>query len=97
MPLRYRHVRLPEARAEASVRVAHWAREHLGDDGGVSVGVSGSECGHAACGGNDTIMLLLRAGEPPVRVKIAKPIEMVTQTEVADALTSAKLAWLADS
>ena len=97
MPLRYRHVRRPEARTEASVRVAHWVREHIGDDDGVSVGVSGSEFGHAACGGNDTIILLLRAGEAPVRVKVAKPIEMVTQTEVADALTSAKLAWLAAS
>jgi hypothetical protein len=30
----------------------------------------------------------MRAGEPPVRVKIAKPIEMVTQAEVTDALMS---------
>jgi hypothetical protein len=97
MPLRYRHFRRPDIGAEASVRVAHWVRGHIGDDAGVSVGVSGSECGHAACGGNDTIIVLMRAGEPPVRVKIAKPIETVTQTEVADALTSAELSWLAAS
>jgi hypothetical protein len=95
MPLRYRHFRRPDVRAEASVRVAHWVRRYIGDDAGVSVGVSGSECGHAACGGNDTIILLMRAGEPAVRVKIAKPIETVTQGEVADALTSATHSRLA--
>jgi hypothetical protein len=93
MPLRYKHSRRPEIRAEVSVRVAQWVRERIGDDEGVAVGVSGNECGHAACGGNDTIILLMRAGEPPVRVKIAKSIEMVTQAEVADALASAKLPW----
>jgi hypothetical protein len=77
--------------------VAHWVRGHIGDADGISVGVSGSECGHAACGGNDTIILLMRAGEPPVRVKIAKPIEMVTQAEVADALMSTRLSRLAAS
>jgi hypothetical protein len=93
MPLRYKYSRRPQIRAEASVRVARWVRERIGDDDGVAVGVSGSECGHAACGGNDTIILLMRAGEPPVRVKIGKSIETVTQAEVADALTSAKLPW----
>ena len=97
MPLRYKYSRQPEVRAEASVRVAHWVRGHIGDADGISVGVSGSECGHAACGGNDTIILLMRAGEPPVRVKIAKPIEMVTQAEVADALMSTRLSRLAAS
>ena len=95
MPLRYKYSRRPEVRAEASVRVAHWVRGHIGDADGISVGVSGSECGHAACGGNDTIILLMRAG--PVRVKIAKPIEMVTQAEVADALMSTRLSRLAAS
>ena len=99
MPLRYKYSRRPEVRAEASVRVAHWVRGHIGDADGVSVGVTSSECGHAACGGNDTIkiILLMRAGEPPVRVKIAKPIEMVTQAEVADALMSTRLSRLAAS
>jgi hypothetical protein len=97
MPLRYKHFRRPEARTEASLRVAHWVRGYIADDGGISVGVSGSACGHAACGGSDTIIVLMRVGEPPVRVKIEKPIEMVTQAEVADALTSASLSWLAAS
>jgi hypothetical protein len=97
MPLRYKHLKRPDVRAEASVRVALWVRGHIGNAEGVSVGVSGNECGHAACGGNHTIIVLMRPGEAPIRVKIAKPIEMVTQAEVAEALVSAKLSWLAAS
>jgi hypothetical protein len=88
MPLRYKGSRRPDPRSEASVRVAQWVRECIGDDKGIAVGVSGSECGHAGCAGNDTIILLMRAGEQPVRVKIARPIEMVVQTEIVDALSS---------
>jgi hypothetical protein len=88
MPLRYKGSRRPDPRSEASIRVAQWVREYIGDDKGIAVGVSGSECGHAGCAGNDTIILLMRAGEQPVRVKIARPIEMVVQTEIVDALSS---------
>jgi hypothetical protein len=88
MSLRYKGFRRPDLRADAGVKVAQWVRDHLGDDLGFAVGVSGSECGHAACAGNDTIILLMRPGEPPVRIKIAKPIEMVRQAEIADVLRS---------
>ena len=82
MPLRYKGSRRPDPRSEASIRVAQWVREYIGDDKGIAVGVSGSECGHAGCAGNDTIILLMRAGEQP------RPIEMVVQTEIVDALSS---------
>jgi hypothetical protein len=98
MPLRYKKLLQPSVRPDASVRVAQWVRDYIGD-GGISVGVSGSACGHAACVGSDTIIVLMRAGELPVRVKIAKPLEAVTQAEIAGVLKSvfAELAASGDS
>jgi hypothetical protein len=88
MPLRYKKLLQPSVRPDASVRVAQWVRDYIGDDEGISVGVSGSACGHAACVGSDTIIVLMRTGELPVRVKIAKPLEAVTQAEITGVLKS---------
>ncbi len=88
MPLRYKGFRRPDLRADAGVKVAQWVRDHLGDDSGFAVGVCGSACGPAACAGNDPLLRLMRPGEPPVRIKIAKPIEIVRQAEIADVLRS---------
>jgi hypothetical protein len=98
MPLRYKKLLQPSVRPDASVRVAQWVRDYVGDED-ISVGVSGSACGHAACVGSDTIIVLMRAGELPVRVKIAKPLEAVTQAEIAGVLKSvfAELAASGDS
>jgi len=88
MALRYKQSQRTELRAEASARVMRWMHALLGDDETTAVSISGSECGHAACGGNETIILLMRAGEPTIRVKIAKSLETVTQAEIAEALTT---------
>jgi hypothetical protein len=88
MPLRYKKFRRPSAGPDASIRVARWVREFIDNDEGFSVSVSASACGHAACAGDDTIIVLMRAGELPVRVKIAKPIETVTQAEIVGVLKS---------
>ena len=89
MALRYKHSKSAELRAEASARVLRWVLALVRDeDTSTAVTVSSSECGHAACGGNETIILLTRAAKPVTRVKIAKPLETVTQAEIADALAS---------
>ena len=44
--------------------------------------------GHAARGGNETIIFLVRAGEPATRLKLEKPVETVTQAEIADVFAS---------
>jgi hypothetical protein len=89
MALRYKHSKSAVLRTEASARVLRWVLALVRDaETSTAVTVSSSECGHAACGGNETIVLLTRAGKPATKVKIAKPLESVTQAEIADALAS---------
>jgi hypothetical protein len=88
MALRYKHSRSAELRAEAIARVMRWVLAAISDEKKTAINVSGNECGHAACGASDTIILLRRAGEQTIRLKIAKPIETVTQAEIADAFAS---------
>ncbi len=57
MPLRYRKFRQPSVQSDARIRVAQWVRGFIGDRG-ISVEVSGNDCGHDACGGSDTIIVL---------------------------------------
>jgi hypothetical protein len=88
MALRYKHSRSAELRAEASGRALRWVLALVSDEETTTaVSISGSECGHAACGANDTTVLLMRAGER-ARFKISKPLEAVTQAEIADTLAS---------
>jgi hypothetical protein len=89
MALRYKHSKSAEFRAQATARVMQWVLALVSEEKATTVvGISGSECGHAACGGNETIILLTRAGEPTTRVKIARSLETVTRAEIADALAS---------
>jgi hypothetical protein len=88
MALRYRHSKSAGLRAEATARVMQWVLALVSDERKTAVTIGGSECGHAACGGNETVIFLTRAGEPATTLKIGKPIETVTQAEIADALTS---------
>jgi hypothetical protein len=90
MTLRYKHAtRGAELRAQASARVMQWVLALLSQgETMTAVTISSSECGHAACGGNEIIILLTRADEPTIRLKIAKSLETVTQAEIADALAS---------
>lgn len=88
MALRYKHLKSARLRAEATARVMQWMLALVSEEKKTAVTISGSECGHTACGGSETVIFLMRAGEPTTRLKIAKPIETVTQAEIADALTS---------
>ena len=58
------------------------------DDTAVSVSVSVSErdCGDPGCGGTRTIVLMMHPGRATEAVKIDKPLEQVTQSDLADAL-----------
>jgi hypothetical protein len=86
MALRYGHARNVERRDEAVARVVAWVCAILGDDVETSaVSIGRNECCHGACGGNETTILLMRAGEAVIRLEIAKSLEAVTQAEVADA------------
>ena len=88
MALRYKHSKSAEPRAAAIASVMRWVLALLTDERKTAISISGSECGHAACGGSETIILLMHEGEPAIRLKIEKPVETVTQAEIADALAS---------
>lgn len=89
MALRYRHSRSAELRAQATARVMQWVLALVSEEEvTTAVSIGSSECGHAACGGNETVILLTRAGDEPTTVRIARSLETVTQAEIADALAS---------
>ena len=56
------------------------------DDTAVSVSVSERVCGDPGCGGTRTIVLMMHPGRATEAVKIDKPLEQVTQSDLADAL-----------
>ncbi len=89
MALRY-NLRNEEPRTQAVARVMQWVLAQLTDEKetAISISISISECGHAGCGGNETIIFLTRAGGLVTKFKIAKPVETVAQADVANALTS---------
>ena len=89
MPLRYKGGKIAERRTQAAARVMQWARAIVGEDENIGVSLSANECGHAACAGEETTILLMRTDEPTVGIKIAKPLETVTEADVATALQSA--------
>jgi hypothetical protein len=54
------------------------------DDSVVSVGER--DCGDPGCGGARTIVLVMHPRRPTEAVKINKPLEQVTQSDLTDAL-----------
>ena len=56
------------------------------DETVVSVSVSERDCGDPGCGGTRTIVLMMHPGRATEAVKIDKPLEQVTQSDLADAL-----------
>lgn len=71
------------ARADASRRVAALVRAALalGDDDHVTV--SEIACGDPACGGAETVVLIMRAGKKTEAVKFFKPMATVSEDDVA--------------
>ncbi len=63
-----------------------WVRALVGDDENTGVSLSANACGHAACRGQETVILLMRRNEPTIGIKISKSVETVTQADVAEAL-----------
>ncbi|GLK56788.1 hypothetical protein JOD31_002823 [Methylopila capsulata] len=74
------------ARADASRRVAAYAREALGLGEDDAVTVSEIACGDPACGGAETVILIMRAGAKTEAVKLMMPMAQATAEDVAAAL-----------
>ena len=85
MPLRYRR-ETTAGWADAGTRVLSWVKAMVCDDGDSAVSLSANLCGHAACGGEETVILFMRRGERTIAFRIAKSVEAVTQMDVVEAL-----------
>ncbi|HEY0293071.1 MAG TPA: hypothetical protein VGC51_12200 [Hansschlegelia sp.] len=74
-------------RADASRRVAAFARSalQLSDDDAVTV--SEIACGDPECGGAETVILIMRAGRKTTAAKLKMPMAKATEADVAAALT----------
>ena len=62
MPLRYRR-ETTAGWADAGTRVLGWVKAMVCDDEDSAVSLSANLCGHAACGGEETVILFMRRGE----------------------------------
>jgi hypothetical protein len=62
------------------------ARRAINADAETVVSVSERDCGDPGCGGARTIVLIMHPRWPTEAIKIEKPLEQITQTDLSDAL-----------
>lgn len=84
MALLFRSRREDPGRADASRRIAALVRGalSLGEDDAVTV--SEIDCGDPACGGAETVVLIMRPGRKTEAVKFMKPMAQVTEQDVRE-------------
>ena len=62
------------------------ARTIINVDDETLVTISEHDCSDAGCGGARTIVLIMHPRRPTEAVKIDKPLEQITQTDLSEAL-----------
>jgi hypothetical protein len=75
-----------QRRRDAALALMLHARNILGTDNETVVSVREHDCGDPDCGPARTVVLILRPDRPTEAVKIDKPIERVTKTDLSAAL-----------
>ena len=73
-------------RNDAALELKVQVRTLINADDDTVVSVSERDCGDPGCGGTRTIVLMMHPGRATEAVKIDKPLEQVTQSDLADAL-----------
>jgi len=73
-------------RKDAALELKLYARTVISADDDTVISVSERDCGDPDCGGARTIVLIMHPRRPTEAVKIDKPLEQITQTELSDAL-----------
>ena len=73
-------------RRDAALELKLHALTVINADDDTVVSVSERDCGDPGCGGTRTIVLMMHPGRTTEAVKIDKPLEQVTQSDLADAL-----------
>ncbi|MFK8251598.1 hypothetical protein [Ancylobacter terrae] len=77
-----REPRAPDAAAE----LADKARALLGVGAEATVSISEISCGDPACGGAETVILVMRPGRRTEAAKVLMPLAAVTEADLAAAL-----------
>ncbi|KMO43894.1 hypothetical protein VQ03_06105 [Methylobacterium tarhaniae] len=78
--------RRPPADAAARARVAETARRLGGFGPDVTLTVNEIVCADPACPGTETVILIMSPGARSRACKVAKPLDAVTEEDVAAAL-----------
>ncbi len=73
-------------RRDAALELKLHALTVINADDDTVVSVSERDCGDPGCGGAQTIVLIMHPRRPTEAVKINKPLEQVTQSDISDAL-----------
>jgi len=73
-------------RNDAALELKVQVRTLINADDDTVVSVSERVCGDPGCGGTRTVVLMMHPGRATEAVKIDKPLEQVTQSDLADAL-----------
>jgi hypothetical protein len=73
-------------RSDAALELKVQVRTLINADDDTVVSVSERDCGDPGCGGARTIVLVMHPRRPTEAVKINKPLEQVTQSDISDAL-----------
>ena len=71
---------------EAIARVKAWAVAILGGSADTTVAVNEIVCLDPGCPGTETVILVMAPGRKTRAAKIAKPVDEVTEDDVAEAL-----------
>src|ERR1700730_9346 len=78
--------KISNRRSDAALQLKEHARTVINADDETVVSVSERDCGDPGCGGARTIVLIMHPRRPTEAVKIDKPLEQITRTELSDAL-----------
>lgn len=75
-----------EAAPDAARELAARARALLGVGEETTISISEIACGDPACGGAETVVLVMRPGRRTEAAKLLKPLATVSEAELAEAL-----------
>ena len=73
-------------RRDAALELKLHALTVINADDDTVVSVSERDCGDPGCGGAQTVVLVMHPRRPTAAVKIDKPLEQVTQSDLTNAL-----------
>jgi hypothetical protein len=80
-------------RSDATLELKEHARAVINADDDTVVSVSKRDCSDPGCGGAQTVVLVMHPRRPTKAVKIDKPLEQVTPSDISDALAP----WVAQT